>query len=290
MSGHAEGYPDAVVFAARWWAEAAAGLHGAGSAGDPSLDAGMGGIRIRILGGPAGPTDEEIGRLADSLAAGFAERFRKDGQLVVACDYDPPRILSVALRELGLMRLALNVPIKTTMKVWADRIELKAGYDAPFETVWVQGFDFGDGPVPARRHVNPDGTEGGWVAETAHVAPTAYVGPDAWVFGNARVHDEATVCGDAMVYDNAQVSGCVQICEWAEVYGAASVSGHAEISDGASVGGNARVSGNAVVSYYAHVCGVAWVHGDAKVYDEAVLADGNWDTGTIHETPDGPKM
>lgn len=34
-------------------------------------------------------------------------------------------------------------------------------------------FDFGDGPVPAHRHRNPDGSEGGWVADTAHVAAVA---------------------------------------------------------------------------------------------------------------------
>lgn len=30
-------------------------------------------------------------------------------------------------------------------------------------------FDFGDGPVAAHRHINPDGYEGGWIADTARV-------------------------------------------------------------------------------------------------------------------------
>ena len=46
-------------------------------------------------------------------------------------------------------------------------------------------FDFGNGPVPARKH--PNG--GGWVADTATVSETAYVGPEAMVFGNAEVYD-----------------------------------------------------------------------------------------------------
>ena len=33
-------------------------------------------------------------------------------------------------------------------------------------------FDFGNGPVPAHKHSNG----GGWVADTASVADTAYVG------------------------------------------------------------------------------------------------------------------
>ena len=38
-------------------------------------------------------------------------------------------------------------------------------------------FDFGFGEVPAHQHVNG----GGWVADTAYVDGTAYVGPNAEV-------------------------------------------------------------------------------------------------------------
>ena len=80
-------------------------------------------------------------------------------------------------------------------------------------------FDFGDGngAVAARRHVNPDGTEGGWVAETAHVAETATVTSGATVRGcaqvrdYARVTDSARVSGDALVCDNAQISDNAQV-------------------------------------------------------------------------------
>ena len=76
-------------------------------------------------------------------------------------------------------------------------------------------FDFGNGPVPAHKH--PNG--GGWVADTAKVADTAYVGPDAQVSDTARVSENAQVydvegeihnltlyTGDcnAQVYDNAE--------------------------------------------------------------------------------------
>ncbi len=87
-------------------------------------------------------------------------------------------------------------------------------------------FDFGSGPVPAHRHRNPDGTEGGWVADTATVSPTAYVGPNAQVFDNAHVFDNALVLG------SAKISGCA----W--------------------VFGNAQVSGNARVHGNAHVLGI----------------------------------
>ena len=46
-------------------------------------------------------------------------------------------------------------------------------------------FDFndGNGPVPAHKH--PNG--GGWVADTARVDETAFVGRDAMVYGDAMV-------------------------------------------------------------------------------------------------------
>ena len=56
-------------------------------------------------------------------------------------------------------------------------------------------FDFKDdkGPVSAHRHINPDGTLGGWVANTVCVENTAFIGANARVFGNARVYDDAQV-------------------------------------------------------------------------------------------------
>jgi hypothetical protein len=53
-------------------------------------------------------------------------------------------------------------------------------------------FDFGEGPVPAHQH--PNGL--GWVADTATVEVSAFVGSDAQVYGNAH----------------AWVGGCVRQC------------------------------------------------------------------------------
>ena len=43
-------------------------------------------------------------------------------------------------------------------------------------------FNDGKGPAPAHKHSNG----GGWVADTATVAASAFVGPDARVYGGAR--------------------------------------------------------------------------------------------------------
>ena len=83
-------------------------------------------------------------------------------------------------------------------------------------------YDFQDGygPVPAYRHRNPDGSIGGWVADTASVDDTAYISENAKVFGTAQVFENARVSGNAQVFGNAEVFGT------AHVYGNAQVFGH----------------------------------------------------------------
>jgi hypothetical protein len=44
---------------------------------------------------------------------------------------------------------------------------------------------------------------GGWVANTAKVEETAYIGPNARVYGDAKVYGYALVYGDAQVYGDA---------------------------------------------------------------------------------------
>ena len=98
-------------------------------------------------------------------------------------------------------------------------------------------FQDGNGFVPAHRHVNADGEQGGWVADTAWVASTAYVHENAQVYENARVYENAQVYGNAWVYGNARV------CGTALVYGNAWVYGNARVYGNAWVYGNARVCG-----------------------------------------------
>jgi len=75
------------------------------------------------------------------------------------------------------------------------------------ETPTLHDFHDGNGAVAAHQHTNPDGTVGGWVADSASVASTAYVGPNAWVFGNAEVFGNAWVRGNARIATGAVFSG-----------------------------------------------------------------------------------
>jgi hypothetical protein len=116
-------------------------------------------------------------------------------------------------------------------------------------------FDFGEGPVPA--HYHPKG--GGLVANTVLIDETAYVGPYAMVYGNARIYGDARIDGYAKVYGDAFISGK------AKVYGDAQVYGNAVVRDDARVSGNAKVYGKAKISESAQV------HGDAEVYGNALV-------------------
>jgi len=60
-------------------------------------------------------------------------------------------------------------------------------------------FDFQDGNGPVSAHQHPNG--GGWVADTATVVDTVYVGPNAKIYGNAWIYDDAWVFGNAEVTD-----------------------------------------------------------------------------------------
>ena len=118
-------------------------------------------------------------------------------------------------------------------------------------------FDFQDGNGPVSAHKHPYG--GGWVADTARVSETAFVGPGVWVYGNARISDDARVRGYAQVYGEARVFGNALIFGEARVFGNASVFGMAWVF------GDARVFGDACVYGGARVCGTAWVFGNASV-------------------------
>ena len=109
-----------------------------------------------------------------------------------------------------------------------------------------------DRPQPnglAVRHINPDGSSGGWKSPGANVAATAYLGYNTYV-------SDGTVSGHARIEDFATVSG-------ATVSGNAIVRGHASITGG-------TVTGNAIVEDYATIAGgtvseSAHVRGDARV-------------------------
>ena len=153
-------------------------------------------------------------------------------------------------------------------------------------------YDFGDGNgfVPANRHQNPDGTLGGWVADTANVDDTSHVDYEAQVFGSAEVvngseiQDRALVSGrsfvdsaivrEAVVTDEATVRNNALVTTLAEVYEDATVEG-----PGTIVEGDVHVSGEAVISGGSHVTGL-----DIHILGRAKITDG---ARVLHESKIG---
>ena len=100
--------------------------------------------------------------------------------------------------------------------------------------------------VPAKPNVagHAHSNGGGFVADSAKVDATAYVGPNAMVLGNAqvlgkaRVGDYAVVIGNAVVKDNARISGHALVKDSAQVYD------NGKVRDWATITGNWKIYEN----------------------------------------------
>lgn len=116
-------------------------------------------------------------------------------------------------------------------------------------------FKDGNGRVFAHRHDNG----GGWVADTAYVAPGAKVTRNAQVFGYARVHDECEITGRSIVYGRARLFDAVRMEQDAAVGENALVRHTAILRDNARVAGFANVLGNTRMSGWSAADGNAVV-------------------------------
>lgn len=116
-------------------------------------------------------------------------------------------------------------------------------------------FKDGFGRVPARRHINGKG----WVANTAVVEDSVYVGPRCEIFNYACVTGSVRLEGNSKISGRAVVSGNVLLKNQAHIFGAAVV------RDRTSVYDSGRISGTA------HVSGLSRIFGTASISDSAQL-------------------
>ncbi len=106
---------------------------------------------------------------------------------------------------------------------------------------------------------------GGFVASTAKVDPTVYVGK------NARVLGYSTVSGNAVIDGYATVTGNANISDNAVITGHAVVAERATVKDNAIIGDYAGVMGNAVISDNARVLESGLVYDNYKVSGNATV-------------------
>ena len=149
-------------------------------------------------------------------------------------------------------------------------------YDVRIENAWPEGFqpDYRkpDSGIPGAPH--PNG--GGFVANTATVDATAYIGPQAQVLdqarvtGDAQILDYAIVRHNAFIGDSASVAGRAIVGEDASVYGRARVEDEAHIYGGCTIYDDARIKGNSLIFF-------------TSAYDKALLGDNTFCWGaTLH--------
>jgi len=139
-------------------------------------------------------------------------------------------------------------------------------YEIALKNALPEGYqDEGAPRVEGALHSNG----GGFVARTAQVDATAYVGPEARVLGTARVLDHARVEGRAVVADRAEIRDRVVVKGHARVGESAKISGNVVIADAAKVfGSEGSISGNVQILGNAVVVGGA-INGDAIIKDNA---------------------
>jgi hypothetical protein len=116
-------------------------------------------------------------------------------------------------------------------------------------------------PVLGKPHPNGKG----FVADSATVELTAYVGPDAMVLGSAkvlgsaRIEDYAVVAGSAVVKDHALLSGHALVRDTAQVYD------HGKVRDWATVQGKWQVYENG------RALERAWLHDKGELHGHATI-------------------
>lgn len=126
------------------------------------------------------------------------------------------------------------------------------------------------GNVRGHQHANG----GGFVADTAKVADTVYVGPDAAVLGYATVSGNAVITGHAIVAESAKVSGNAYIADTAIVRGRATVTGNARVLESACLWDDYTVKENATAK------GVAFCMAKGTAAGQAVLDGDYYDDGS----------
>lgn len=169
------------------------------------------------------------------------------------------------------------------------------------------------GFVGANASIDEKGTcwvgHNAYLAGHASISGGAIVTKHAVVRGNARVYENASVCGDcvidgnaiimggahlfdsACVRDNARVAGQAVVYGDATICGRATVNGHASVCEKAFVGDDSRITesasvlGRAEIGDDARVCGNALVGGSVKVGKDVTLAHGIWLCDTEIKSP-----
>lgn len=191
--------------------------------------------------------------------------------------------LSPDQNRLYLVVIAVPEPMKIVAPVWNAYLTdagLQFPYAVAFSNAAPRNVTY-PAASHATMHQHPNGL--GWVANSATVDATAYVGPNAQVLTSAQVRNYARIEDYAVVRDNAQVRDNAIVSGHAIVQGNAKVYGQAKVRDWANVFGYAEIFENARVIEHAN-CGDGNATTHTKVYGSAVIKGTTYvyDTSTLN--------
>jgi autotransporter-associated beta strand protein len=191
------------------------------------------------------------GNIFTKAAQGSFQVLAGDLELYLVVSATPTTIMDIGIFA--------NDPLTDYRCPAQDRFpyQVKLGGTTPKASIWQKTTPTSDGA-----HVNG----GGFVAGTARVDASVYVGPQARVLDHARVFGSARIEGSAVV------------------------SGYAIIESGAIVRDQARVTdfthirGNAIIEGSARVMEHAWINNGIRISEYAVCKGNSYISGPVHGT------
>ena len=179
------------------------------------------------------------------MSARYSEVFRNDFTATLNIDYGEEEIFMLVC---GAPEVHHNYAWEPGFpKIYRFPWEIRIEGARPMGYTDVPNSEYKD--VGGTYH--PNGR--GFVASTANVSPTAYVGTKAVVLDNAVVEGYARIEGAAVVKDNARVQDNSLISGFTIVGGNAVIKDNAKVLDfsrvnhGALIGGSATIKGSAAV-------------------------------------------
>lgn len=117
---------------------------------------------------------------------------------------------------------------------------------------------------------NPDGSEGGFVADTAEVGPSVHLGREVLICGRAKVTGNVRVSNRVQVFGEAKIQAS-NTGDLVELHGSAQVYGRAQIQGRAKVSGSAQIFGGAIIRENAHILSSPQIFGDAIIEGESKI-------------------
>jgi UDP-3-O-[3-hydroxymyristoyl] glucosamine N-acyltransferase len=118
--------------------------------------------------------------------------------------------------------------------------------------------------------INQSGEKGGFVAHTALVEKSVYLGKHTQICDNAEIRDFAQITGNAIISENAKVY------DTAKVFGDARVFGNAEVFNRANIWGHAQAFGDS------QIFGIAGLKDNVKVFGKGKMYDATYGGNAIY--------